>query len=79
MCSGGVESVNLYNTILLTFLLINVFYYGSNENDSIFYFGQVIGDIAQCAPQSTPRSGRGLPHYWTDASQCATPVHIQLL
>ena len=53
MCRGAAESVNLYNNMLLTSLLINVsYYYGSNENDSSFYFGQVIGDIAQCEPLS---------------------------
>ena len=51
MYSWGAESVSLYCNMLLMPLLIKIsHFYESNKNDSIFYFDQVIGDIAQCAP-----------------------------
>ena len=84
MYSWGAESASLYCNMLLMPLLNKMsYFYESDKYDSIFYFGQVIGDIARCAPLCK-LSGTGspyLPRYWLDANQTVqyTPVTIQLL
>ena len=84
MYSWGAESASLYCNMLLMPLLIKMsYFFESDKYDSIFYFGQVISDIARCAPPCKLSGTGRLTCLGTafDANQIVqyTPVTIQLL